>query len=68
MVQLFKHGQTPHTPTLIVLNGELLGENFIYQNQRVWEDPKVRTVRAGRHQRLQPGERRRTTRRPTCEA
>jgi Tol biopolymer transport system component len=43
VVQLFKHGQTPHTPTLIVLNGELLGENFIYQNQRVWEDPKVRT-------------------------
>jgi Tol biopolymer transport system component len=43
VVQLFKHGQTPHTPTLIVLNGELLGDNFIYQNQRVWEDPKVRT-------------------------
>lgn len=43
VVQLFKHGQTPHTPTLIMLNGELLGENFIYQNQRVWEDPKVRT-------------------------
>ncbi|MBL8265770.1 amidohydrolase family protein, partial [Steroidobacter sp.] len=43
VVQLFKHGQTPHTPTLIVLNGELLGENFIIQKQRVWEDPKVRT-------------------------
>ncbi|WP_175596942.1 amidohydrolase family protein [Peristeroidobacter soli] len=42
VVQLFKHGQTPHTPTLIVLNGELLGDNFIYQKQRVWEDPKVR--------------------------
>ena len=43
VVQLFKHGQTPHTPTLIMLNGELIGENFIYQQQRVWEDPKVRT-------------------------
>ncbi|HEY0681059.1 MAG TPA: amidohydrolase family protein [Steroidobacter sp.] len=43
VVQLFKHGQTPHTPTLIMLNGELLGENFIYENQRVWEDSKVRT-------------------------
>ncbi len=43
VVQLYKHGQTPHTPTLIVLNGELLGENFIYQQQRMWEDPKVRT-------------------------
>jgi Tol biopolymer transport system component len=42
VVQLYKHGQTPHTPTLIMLNGELLGENFIYQNQRMWEDPKVR--------------------------
>jgi Tol biopolymer transport system component len=43
VVQLMAHGRTSHTPTLIVLNGELLGDNFIYQNMRIWEDPKVRT-------------------------
>jgi Tol biopolymer transport system component len=43
VVQLIARGRTPHTPTLIVLNGELLGDNFIYQHTRVWDDPKVRT-------------------------
>jgi Tol biopolymer transport system component len=41
VVQLFKHSQTPNTPTLIVNFGELMGENYIYQHTRVWEDPKA---------------------------
>jgi hypothetical protein len=41
VVQLFKHSQTPNTPTLIVNFGELMGENYIYQHTRVWDDPKA---------------------------
>lgn len=43
LVQLMARGSTPHTPTLVIVFGELLGENFIYQNMRVWDDPKART-------------------------
>lgn len=43
VVQLMKHGGTPHTPTLVMLFGELLGENYIYEHTRLWEDPKART-------------------------
>jgi len=43
VVQLMKHGQTAHTPTLVMLFGELIGKNYIYQNDRVWEDPKAKT-------------------------
>jgi hypothetical protein len=43
VVQLMKHGQTPHTPTLVMLFGELIGENYVYQHERVWDDPKART-------------------------
>jgi hypothetical protein len=32
-----------HTPTLVVLFGELMGENWIYERDRAWEDPKVRS-------------------------
>lgn len=30
------------TPTLIVVFGELFGENFIYETEKTWADPKVR--------------------------
>jgi hypothetical protein len=43
VVQLMKHGQTPHTPTLIVAFGELFGENYVYQHTRLWDDPKAKT-------------------------
>jgi len=43
VVQLFRHGGTATTPTLIVLFGELFGENFLYQTTRAWDDPKVKT-------------------------
>jgi len=43
VVQLMAHGQTPHTPTLVVLFGELMGENYVLQHTRLWDDPKART-------------------------
>ncbi len=43
LVQLFAHSEVAHTPTLVVAFGELFGENFIYQTERVWDDPKART-------------------------
>jgi Tol biopolymer transport system component len=43
VVQLMRRAQVPHTPTLVMLFGELLGENYIYQHTRVWDDPKART-------------------------
>jgi hypothetical protein len=43
VVQLMKAAQSSHTPTLIIVFGELLGENWIYQHERVWEDPKAWT-------------------------
>jgi len=43
VVQLMRAAKSSHTPTLIVLFGELMGENWIYQRDRAWENPKVRT-------------------------
>ncbi len=43
VVQLMSRAGTSTTPTLVVLFGELFGENFMYQTTRVWDDPKVRT-------------------------
>ena len=42
IVQLMKAGTTSNTPTLVVIFGELFGENYLYQTERAWEDPKVR--------------------------
>jgi len=42
VVQLMRYGQTPHTPTLVIVFGELLGENYIYEHTRLWEDPKAK--------------------------
>ena len=43
VVQIMKAAGSSHTPTLVIVFGELLGENWIHQNERVWEDPKART-------------------------
>lgn len=42
VVQLMAASEVSHTPTLIVLFGELMGENYLYQHTRAWEDPKAR--------------------------
>lgn len=42
VVQLMSRASTSHTPTLVVALGELYGENFLYQRDRAWEDPKVK--------------------------
>jgi len=41
IVQLMAHSQVSHTPTLVMLFGELIGENYLYQTTRAWEDPKA---------------------------
>lgn len=43
LVQLLAHSQTATTPTLIAHFGELMGENYIYQTTRPWEDERLRT-------------------------
>jgi hypothetical protein len=43
LVQLMARAGSATTPTLIVNFGELMGENFIYQHTRPWEDPRLRT-------------------------
>jgi len=42
VVQLLAHSKVSHTPTLVVLFGETMGENYLYQTTRAWEDPKAR--------------------------
>ena len=41
IVQLFAYSRTASTPTLVVTFGELMGENYIYQHHRTWEDPRI---------------------------
>jgi hypothetical protein len=41
LVQLMARGHLAHTPTLIITFGELMGENYMYQTTRAWEDPKA---------------------------
>ena len=43
IVQLMAHSEIANTPTLVVTFGEIMGENYMYQNTRSWEDPKVKT-------------------------
>jgi hypothetical protein len=43
IVQLLARAHASNTPTLIVNFGELMGENYMYQTTRAWEDPKIRT-------------------------
>jgi hypothetical protein len=47
VVQLLAHGQSATTPTLIVLFGELMGENYLYQTTRVWDDPRIQAFVPG---------------------
>lgn len=42
VVQLMSQGKTANTPTLVVLFGELFGENYLYQTTEAWKDPKAR--------------------------
>jgi hypothetical protein len=41
VIQLMSHATSSNTPTLVVSFGELFGENFLYQKERAWEDPKI---------------------------
>jgi Tol biopolymer transport system component len=41
IVQLMAHSDVANTPTINVTFGEIMGENFLYQTTRAWEDPKV---------------------------
>ncbi|WP_420429038.1 amidohydrolase family protein [Kordiimonas sp.] len=41
IIQLMAHGEAANTPTLNVTFGEIMGENYLYQTTRAWEDPKV---------------------------
>jgi imidazolonepropionase-like amidohydrolase/Tol biopolymer transport system component len=41
VVQLMARAHSATTPTLIVAFGELMGENYMYQTTRGWEDPKL---------------------------
>jgi Tol biopolymer transport system component len=43
VVQLMARAGASNTPTLIVNFGELMGENYMYQTTRAWDDPKLRT-------------------------
>jgi hypothetical protein len=43
IVQLWSHSQVSHTPTLIVLFGEMMGENYMYETTEAWKDPKAQT-------------------------
>jgi Tol biopolymer transport system component len=42
VVQLMRRSGTSTTPTLVVLFGELFGENYMYQTTRTWDEPKVK--------------------------
>ena len=43
IVQLWSRSQVSHTPTLIVLFGEMMGENYMYETTEAWKDPKAQT-------------------------
>ena len=42
-IQLMAASDVAHTPTLIVLFGELMGENYLFTSSRLWNDPRVET-------------------------
>ncbi len=43
IVQLMAHSDIAHTPTLNVTFGEIMGENYLYQKTRAWEDARINT-------------------------
>lgn len=42
IIQLFAHSNTANTPTLVVCFGEIMGENYLYQTTRPWDNPKIK--------------------------
>ncbi len=46
VVQLMARAHSATTPTLMVAFGELMGENYMYQTTRAWEDPKLQYVQS----------------------
>ncbi len=42
LVQFMAHGGAANTPTLNVTFGEIMGENYLYQTTRAWDDPKIK--------------------------
>jgi Tol biopolymer transport system component len=42
IVQLWAHSQVAHSPTMMALFGEMMGENYFYQTTDTWKDPKAR--------------------------
>ena len=42
LVQLMGSAKAHNTPTLVVLFGELFGDNYMYQTTQAWKDPKVK--------------------------
>ena len=48
VVQLFAKTRVGYTPTLIVGYGGLLGENYWYQHDDVWENERLLTLHAAR--------------------
>ncbi|WP_417451313.1 amidohydrolase family protein [Kordiimonas sp.] len=43
IIQLMAHGEVANTPTLNVTFGEIMGENFLYQTMRAWEEQKIQS-------------------------
>lgn len=43
LVQLMAGAKASHTPTLVLVFGELAGENYWYQHDDVWKDKKAQT-------------------------
>ncbi|MCB9639519.1 MAG: PD40 domain-containing protein [Myxococcales bacterium] len=42
VVQLFARSKTGYTPTLLVAYGGIAGENYFYQHQAIWDDPRMK--------------------------
>lgn len=42
IIQLMAHSEAANTPTLNVTFGEIMGENYLYQTTRAWDDPKIK--------------------------
>ncbi|RBP52932.1 amidohydrolase family protein [Arenicella xantha] len=43
LVQLMAHSDIANTPTLNVTFGEIMGENYLYQTTKAWDEPKIKS-------------------------
>lgn len=43
LVQLWARSGVSHTPVLMAMFGEMMGENYFYQTTETWKDPKAQT-------------------------